>query len=176
MAKINGIALGSVFAGSIFLYAGIRGYSVMGALQAIVQGNDPRKAPKASQIAGTPLGSGDSSTPVPASPAPASTTPAVSGGTFSQAQCEQLWISKGGDPNQARNAGCHAMQESGGRSWVTSPNPDGGTNVGLGQLDTKGKGAGYTVAQLQNPDTNARITIMQTRNGTDWSAWATPGC
>jgi len=64
-----------------------------------------------------------------------------------------------------------AMQESSGRTGVTSPNPDGGTNVGLWQLDTKGVGAGHTVEQLQDPATNARITIMGSANGTNWSHW-----
>jgi len=44
--------------------------------------------------------------------------------------------------------------------------------VGLWQLDTKGVGSGYTVAQLQDPATNARITIMHTANGTVWTEWA----
>jgi hypothetical protein len=68
------------------------------------------------------------------------------------------------------------MQESSGNAAVTSSNPDGGVNVGLWQLDTRGKGAGYSVAQLQDPNTNARVTVFATRNGRDWSAWATPGC
>jgi hypothetical protein len=88
----------------------------------------------------------------------------------------KLWTANGGNPAAANNAACHAIQESTGRSWVTSSNPDGGTNVGLWQLDTKGKGAGYSVAQLQNPDTNARVAIFGSNNGSDWSAWATPGC
>jgi hypothetical protein len=87
-----------------------------------------------------------------------------------------LWRQAGGSAAAANNAACHAMQESSGDPKVTSGNPDGGTNVGLWQLDTRGVGAGYTVAQLQNPMTNAHITVMATRNGTNWSQWATPGC
>jgi hypothetical protein len=68
------------------------------------------------------------------------------------------------------------MQESTGRPWVTSPNPDGGVNVGLWQLDTLGKGAGHSVAQLQDPLTNARVTVATTDDGANWTAWATPGC
>jgi hypothetical protein len=75
------------------------------------------------------------------------------------------------------NAACHAIQESSGNALVTSPNPDGGTNVGLWQLDTpSGKGAGYTVAQLQNAALNAKVAVSASSDGTDWSAWATPGC
>jgi cell wall-associated NlpC family hydrolase len=41
MTKISGPALGSVFVGSVFLYAGIKGYSVPKALQSIVRGKAP---------------------------------------------------------------------------------------------------------------------------------------
>jgi hypothetical protein len=97
-------------------------------------------------------------------------------GTYSHAQLMQLWKSVGGSAATAQNAACHAIQESSGRPKVTSSNPDGGINVGLWQLDTKGVGAGHTVAQLQDPVTNARITVMATRNGTNWAQWATSGC
>jgi hypothetical protein len=49
-------------------------------------------------------------------------------------------------------------------------------NVGLWQLDTLGKGAGHSVAQLQDPLTNARVTVATTDDGANWTAWATPGC
>ena len=87
-----------------------------------------------------------------------------------------LWVSAGGNPATARNAVCHAMQESGGNSQATSNNPDGGTNVGLWQLDTRGVGAGYTVEQLKNPFLNARITVRATQGGYNWAEWSTPGC
>lgn len=96
--------------------------------------------------------------------------------TFDHASLMALWEANGGAASQANNAACHAIQESSGNPKVTSPNPDGGTNVGLWQLDTKGVGAGYTVVQLQDPDTNARLTVMHTANGTNWSQWATSGC
>lgn len=88
----------------------------------------------------------------------------------------KLWGQAGGSAATANNAACHGMQESSGRASVTSSNPDGGTNVGLWQLDTRGVGAGHTVAQLQDPLTNARLTVHATKNGRDWSSWATPGC
>lgn len=98
------------------------------------------------------------------------------GKTQGNAAIAALWEREGGSAATAANAACHAMQESSGRSWVTSPNPDGGTNVGYWQLDTRGKGAGYSVTQLQDPATNARAAVQATNDGTDWSAWATPGC
>lgn len=67
-----------------------------------------------------------------------------------------------------------AMAESSGIPTSTSPNPDGGTNVGLMQLDTPGgKGAGYTVAQLKDPATNLKVALQTSQNGADWSPWAT---
>jgi hypothetical protein len=110
--------------------------------------------------------------------APAAGTPAAAhhAGAYDQASLEALWEQAGGSPSTARNAACHGMQESSGIRDNSSPNPDGGTNYGLWQLDTRGVGAGYSAAQLDNPLTNAQITVKATNDGTDWSLWATPGC
>lgn len=170
---ISGIGLAAILAGSVFLYAGIKGKSVTGSIQAVIQGKPPGSAASANLI-GTPAEPGGAATTtIPPGPElPGGTV----GGVFTHAQLMSLWTSNGGDPGAANNAACHAIQESSGEPAVTSGNPDGGTNVGLWQLDTKGKGAGYTIAQLQDPTTNVRVTIMATGNGRDWSAWATPGC
>jgi hypothetical protein len=93
--------------------------------------------------------------------------------TYTYTQLEDLWMQAGGSRAAAAIAAAIAMAESGGRSWVTSANPDGGTNVGPWQLDTRGKGAGYTVAQLQDGPTNARLAVAGSNDGHDWSAWAT---
>lgn len=93
--------------------------------------------------------------------------------TLTYAQLEGLWINNGGNKAVAPLAAAIAMAESGGRSDVTSANPDGGINVGAWQLDTKGKGAGHTVAELQDPATNAAVAVKGSNDGTDWSAWAT---
>jgi hypothetical protein len=93
--------------------------------------------------------------------------------TLTYAQLEGLWIQNGGSKATAPIAAAIALAESSGRSWITSSNPDGGTNVGPWQLDTKGKGAGYSVAQLQDPNTNAAVAVQASGNGTDWSAWET---
>jgi len=95
----------------------------------------------------------------------------ATGGTLTKEQIKTLWTKNGGSPKTANVAAAVAMAESSGRTGVTSSNPDGGTNVGLWQLDTKGVGSGYTVEQLKNPDTNARITVMATANGTKWIYW-----
>lgn len=170
MAKFSAPALGAVLAGSVFAYAGFKGKNLGAAFQALVTGKSPTTAASANPITAV-LPTGTQAIP-PGPELPGGTV----GGVYDHAGLMKLWVQAGGNPAAANNAACHGMQESSGEPAVTSPNPDGGTNVGLWQLDTKGKGAGFTIAQLQNPMTNARITVMQTRNGTDWSAWATPGC
>ena len=172
--RLDGIAAGAIGAGALFIYAGITGTSILKALRQLVRGQAPP---------GTLTDSPSSSSPtflgLPGIASGAITGAlggGPSGGRYNATSLQALWIANGGDPAQAKNAGCHGMQESSGNPLVTSSNPDGGINVGLWQLDTKGKGAGYTVAQLQDPDTNARVTVFATNNGRDWSAWATPGC
>lgn len=97
-------------------------------------------------------------------------TPAV----FTSADMVSFWTQNGGDPKRAQFAAGVMMAESSGNPNATSSNPDGGTNVGLFQLDTRGVGAGHTVAELKDPTKNTQITIMATRNGTDWADWADP--
>lgn len=86
-------------------------------------------------------------------------------------QIAALWKGNGGSASTANVAAAVAMAESSGRTGITSPNPDGGTNVGLWQLDTRGVGAGHSIEQLKDPATNARITIMGSANGTNWRQW-----
>jgi Lysozyme like domain len=172
--QVSGVAVGSVAFGALLVFAGIKGYSIPQTLQLVIQGKSPlgqaqvTPVTQASAAAGTAGAAG-----VPG----VSSSALPSAGSYSSAQIESLWVLAGGSQGAARNAACHAMQESGGQPRITSANPDGGTNVGLWQLDTPGgKGAGYSVAELQNAMNNARVTVSATRNGADWSAWATPGC
>lgn len=92
---------------------------------------------------------------------------------YTYAQLEGLWISAGGSAATAPVAAAIAEAESGGNSAVTSSNPDGGTNVGLWQLDTKGVGSGFSVTQLQDPAANASITVNGSAGGTNWASWET---
>jgi hypothetical protein len=87
---------------------------------------------------------------------------------------EKLWTDNGGPANTAAFAAAIAKAESGGSATVTSRNPDGGTNVGVFQLDTKGVGSGYSVAELQDANLNTQLTIMATGGGTNWSEWGNP--
>jgi hypothetical protein len=93
---------------------------------------------------------------------------------YDYAQLEGLWDNAGGNPSRAPVAAAVAEAESSGNADATSSNPDGGTNVGLWQLDTPGgKGAGHTVAQLEDPATNAAVAVTGSSDGADWSAWQT---
>jgi hypothetical protein len=51
--RIDGIALASIGAGALFLYAGIKGKSIPAALQAIVQGKSPATVPQSAPISQT---------------------------------------------------------------------------------------------------------------------------
>lgn len=166
--QIDGLALGTIAAGSLFTYAGIKGYSIPHAIQALVQGQPPSTGGPANPITGTQVA--DASLPESAIP--------HKGQQLTAGQVKSLWIMAGGSPAAADTAVCIASHESSFNASVTSGNPDGGTNVGLWQLDTPGgKGAGYSIAQLQDPLTNARVAVAGSSNGTDWSAWATaPMC
>lgn len=93
--------------------------------------------------------------------------------TYSYAQLMGLWIQNGGSKATAALAAAIAEAESSGNSDATSSNPDGGTNVGLWQLDTNGKGSGYSEAQLKDPATNAHVAEVGSNGGRDWSAWET---
>lgn len=168
VAGVNGIALGATAAGAVLLWSGVKGTSVTGSLRALLSG----KAPPAGQtdaIAGATSSTSSSTTS-------STTSSTAAGGTYTHASLMTLWQAAGGSASTANNAACHAMQESSGRPAVTSANPDGGTNVGLWQLDTRGVGAGYTVAELSDPMTNARITVEATSDGANWSEWSSTGC
>ncbi len=92
--------------------------------------------------------------------------------TLTPLQIAALWVKAGGSLLSAPLAVAHALAESAGETGATSPNPDGGTNVGVFQLDTRGVGAGHTVAQLSNSGTNAALTVKATNNGQDWGQWS----
>ena len=61
--KIDGTALGEIFAGSLFFYAGLKGISVPHALQAIVQGKNPQTV-KPTQTISTEVPTGPPGGPV----------------------------------------------------------------------------------------------------------------
>ena len=100
---------------------------------------------------------------MPAAPAPS--------GTLTMVEIAALWIVAGGSVSTAPQAVAHAWAESSGRASVTSSNPDGGTNVGLWQLDTQGVGQGHSESDLKNPLINARLTVRGSDDGRNWGPW-----
>lgn len=175
---LSGIAIAEIGVGGVLVYSGVKGATLANTFQSLLKGTTPSASQTISTTsAATPATTTTAATTaaaaVDAAAASSVTAPSVSG-TYSTAQLEQLWESAGGDSDTAAFAAAVAMAESSGNASITSQNPDGGTNVGLWQLDTKGVGSGYTVAELQNPETNAKITVLATHNGTDWSEWGDP--
>jgi hypothetical protein len=65
-----------------------------------------------------------------------------------------------------------AWAESGLDASAKSKNPDGGTNIGLFQIDDK---AHPQYDGLEDPLQNAKAAYEIRKGGTDWSAWATWG-
>lgn len=61
MAGVNGAAVASIGAGSVFLYAGVKGFSVLTAFQNVVKGAKPSAGQKASAITGPGSGGGSGS-------------------------------------------------------------------------------------------------------------------
>lgn len=170
VSGVSGLAAAAAGAGGLLIWSGIKGANVSRTLRSVLSGRQPAGADPGLAVTGSLEAAGTS-------PGTGGLAGGPGAASYDHASLMALWRQAGGSAATANNAACHGMQESGGRPGITSSNPDGGTNVGLWQLDTPGgKGAGYTAAQLKNPLLNARITVMATRNGTDWSAWATPGC
>lgn len=165
--RINGFSLAYTAFGGVILWSGIKGSTLTSTFRGLLSGKPPA-ASTSEQIAGAST-STDSATLD-------SAVSSVTGGSasYTGTSLQALWTSNGGAQNTAAIAEAIGQAESGGQASVTSSNPDGGVNVGVWQLDTKGVGSGYTVAQLQNPNTNARITIMATNNGRNWSEWGDP--
>jgi hypothetical protein len=162
-AQTDGFGIASVAIGIVFIWGGVKGYSPLKAAENIIQGKNPNEGQTGNSLVASSTTT-DSGT--------------TSGGgavqaTYTNSQLQSLWIANGGDPGKASVAACIGMHESSGRASATSSNPDGGTNVGIWQLDTKGVGSGHTVAQLSDPNTNAKLAIVGSKNGTDWRDWST---
>lgn len=161
-ARVNGFSLAYTAAGAVIMWSGIKGWTISQTFRSLLSGHAPSGT---SEPIGATFGSGATTA--------AADVPAGSA-SYSGSQLQMLWTSNGGSKNTAAMAEAVAKAESGGSATVTSGNPDGGMNVGVFQLDTKGVGSGYSVAQLQNANLNTRITVMATRNGQDWAEWDNP--
>lgn len=165
---LSGIAVAAVGAGTLLVYAGIKGKSLLGEVQAVVAGKPPSAAAAASPV------TSPSATTTAAGGYEVATGMPASQGSYTEAGLEKLWTDNGGPADTAAFAAQVAMAESSGNASATSANPDGGTNVGLWQLDTKGVGSGYPVQDLMDANLNCQITIMATGGGVNWQEWGDP--
>lgn len=165
--RINGFSLAYTAFGGVVLWSGIKGTTLSSTFRGLLSGQAPSSDQE--QIVSS------SSTSTGSTTGTVSTANLGSGSAaYTGSGLQALWTSNGGAQNTAAMAAAVAEAESGGSATVTSGNPDGGENVGVFQLDTRGVGSGYTVAQLQNPNLNTRITVMATNNGRNWSEWGDP--
>ena len=159
----KGVAVAAGTTGIILIWSGVENRTVLSTVRSLIAGKQPSPgAPQASTAPAT-AGGGGLAENIPAG-----------AGSYNQTALQKLWTDNGGPGDTAGFAAQVAMAESGGSSTVTSANPDGGTNVGIFQLDTKGVGSGYTIKELQDPNLNTQITVMATHGGTDWSEWGDP--
>jgi hypothetical protein len=163
--KINGFSIAYTVVGGIVLWSGIAGASVSDAFKDILAGKSVTSdgSEDIGNEPSTAAGGYDIATNIPAGK-----------GDYTENQLQALWTDNGGPSDTAAFAAAVAMAESGGSATVTSANPDGGTNVGVFQLDTKGVGSGYSVAELQDANLNTQLTIMTTSGGTNWTQWGDP--
>lgn len=161
MASGKGPAYIAVGVGAVFIYTGIKGYSVLKSLQNLIRGGSPKSGQSTSSLTGGSTSSSGGST---------SNYPTNSA-------LEKLWTDNGGDPATAVIASQIAMAESGGNAKAQSSNPGGPgcVNVGIFQLATPcGVGGGHSISDLEDPNLNTQITIMATNNGINWSEWDDP--
>lgn len=99
--------------------------------------------------------------------------------TFTYAQLEQLWINNGGDPSVAPTAAAVAWAESRGISNAAYPSttvtPGQGSNtVATGLWQILGVPAGFTAAQLTDPNANAKMAVAKYKAaGNSFSPWVT---
>ena len=150
-SRINGLALGSVAAGSVFLYAGIRGKSVLATIQGIIQGKAPGMAPAAAQISGTPASSAvTSSTGVSAAPAPSG----------SETSWIKSFLTAVGAPSTAANVSSVSAWISHEGSFASSGNnPLNTTQANSGSVGTKNS-IGVQIFATPSDGVNANATAL----------------
>lgn len=85
-------------------------------------------------------------------------------------QLAHIWERNGGNPAHVVSAVAVSLAESGGNDHAQSPSSD----FGLWQINSNNFGAyGLSVESAFNPDTNARVAIAMSGNGTNWAPWCT---
>ena len=154
-ARIDGVALGSVAVGSVLLYASIKGLSIPGAVQAIVQGRSPATAASAAQITGTPVtqtggGPASGSGIVGAAPAP----------TGSEKSWIDSFLTAVGAPVTAANeASIRAWISHEGDFATSGNNPLNTTQSNSDSIGTKNS-VGVQIFRTPSGGVNANATAL----------------
>lgn len=183
---VNGVGLASVAFGSVFLYAGIKGYSVPQAFQAILTGKSPTNLTNTSPITNTTIDTGGTSGGSPYGGGTFSGT-VVSGGsakqilqqtaarfgwTGSQWQClDNVEMAEAGYDTRAKNP-------SSGALGMAQALGHGGSNT-AGSLGNEYGGFGLSAAQAKaanSGDAGAQALWMcnyiKATYGNPCNAWA----
>src|SRR5258708_2451354 len=153
--RIEGVALGSLAAGSVLLYAGIRGLSIPGAVQAIVQGKSPGTAAAAAQITGTPITQAGGGPPagsgiVGAAPAP----------TGSETSWIKSFLTAVGAPSTPANLSSVSAWISHEGDFATSGNnPLNTTQTNSDSIGTKNS-VGVQIFRTPSGGVNANATAL----------------
>ena len=145
---VNGVALGAVAAGAVFVYASVKGKSVLSSVQAIVAGKPPSTAAAANTITG------------------AAYVPAAGAGSAAAAASGAPVAAAGGSPSGGSNAANQALGKlmAAAYGWGTGAEWTALNNIVMSE-------SGWD-ANAANPTSDAR-GIAQNING--WSAGYQPG-
>lgn len=183
--RIDGLALALIGAGGLVAYAGIKGYSIPSALQALVQGKSPAGAQPANQInttsvssalAGTGSGSGGSGSVVSGgSPQSILQQTAAQFGWGSGAEWQALQnveMAEAGFSPTARNAsGAFGLAQALGHGTAGTACPATGINEygGYGLSDAQAQQAN---CGQPGPQALWMCNYIQQRYGDPIAAWA----
>jgi hypothetical protein len=176
VSEVNGLALGAVAAGSVFLYAALKGKTVVGSVQALIKGQAPSTSassnpvPIASDIANAAAAASGSVTLGGAG------TPVITGGG-SKAQnialAQQMAAARGWTGQQWNDLFALWDRES-ARTWSpTVTNPTSGA-YGIPQSLPADKMASAGADWQTNPATQIKwgLDYIAGRYGTPSAAWA----
>lgn len=90
------------------------------------------------------------------------------GGRYSNAQIQALWIAQGGSTSAAPMAAAIALAESGGDPNAVDYDSNGTVDRGLFQVNSI-----HGALSTFDPGRNTLGAIQISRNGTDWTPWTT---
>ncbi len=166
MGQVDGKALAAVAAGSVFTYAGIKGYSIPKAIQNIVQGQPPGQQTQAYPITGTAAPGGSDGGSAPGGVGSAG-NPAGGSAAANQALGKRLAAAYGWDTGAQWNSLNNiVMSESGWNADAANPTSDA---RGIAQKIT-GWGPDYQEGNAAQ-QIHWLLTYIRGRYGDPVAAW-----